>query len=106
MLQDISDAVPTPQEASNLEVGGRKMINRRFLMKGKDTMISLEASKFSGATDSNAVNCTKGKKKLNKEFDMKVEAANYLHVKRDDLSSFVALNADYHPPKSHPPKNN
>lgn len=93
MLQNIFDAVPT----SNLEVGGRKMLK----MKKKDTMINLEASKLSGGTDSNVVNC-----KLNKEFDMKVEGANYFHVKRDDLSSFVALNADYHPPKSHPPKNN
>ncbi|KAL8134888.1 uncharacterized protein LOC141710974 [Apium graveolens] len=104
--KDIFDAVPTPGEASNLKVGGRKMMKRRFLIEGKDTMIDLEASKFYSATDSNAVNRTKEKRKLNKEFDMKVQGPNYLHVKRGDLSSFVALNADYHPPKSHPPKNN
>lgn len=103
MLQEILDAVPTPREVSNLKVGGRKMMKRslltRQMVKGKETMINLAASKISGAD-------SKGKKKLSTEFDMKVESVNYHHVMRDDLSSFVALNADYHPPKSHPPKNN
>ncbi|KAK1388033.1 hypothetical protein POM88_016211 [Heracleum sosnowskyi] len=101
--KDILDAVPTPGEASNPTLGGREMMKRRLLtrqmVKGKDTMINLAASKIYGAD-------SKGKKKLTTEFDMKVESVNYQHVKRNDLSSFVALNADYHPPKSHPPKNN
>lgn len=104
MLQDIMGDVPTPREARNGNIGGRKMMKRRVLLKETakaKEMANERASKISGATHS-VGNCShKGKRKMNIEC-----RSTHPHMKRFKMSSFVALNADYHPPKSHPPSHN
>lgn len=110
MLQDILDAVPAPREARNGKTGGRKMMKRRVLLKeiGKDGDIKIdeEASKISGAAHKGK--CShKGKRKLNIKRKTSGRGSIHHHMRiRVEMSSFVALNADYHAPKSHPPKNN
>ncbi|KAA8542349.1 hypothetical protein F0562_023515 [Nyssa sinensis] len=82
--KEVFNAVPTSVEAKNRRFGsgGRKMTEKMVMKK---EMVNL------------------GKRKLNVEHKLSNTSPPPVNVKK---LGFVALNADYHVPKSHPPKNN
>ncbi|KAM7479790.1 hypothetical protein LguiA_028003 [Lonicera macranthoides] len=103
--KNILDGVPTAAEvAGSDKIGGRKMMMMKK-KKDENIMNGELSSKISGATD-NVGNCNnKGKRKHNIDCRLR-NSSRRRHDVKLKMGSFAVLNADYHVPKSHPPKNN
>uniref|UniRef100_A0A2N9F4J5 BURP domain-containing protein n=1 Tax=Fagus sylvatica TaxID=28930 RepID=A0A2N9F4J5_FAGSY len=101
--EEIYDGVPVPAEVGNAKLRGRKMMIKRALGMVKEESLIGDNSKIKGAAHS-VVNCNhEGKGVLNVNCKLRKRGPKPMGVK---MAGFVAFNADYHVPKSHPPKNN
>ncbi|XP_057987622.1 uncharacterized protein LOC131171737 [Hevea brasiliensis] len=105
---EISDGVPAAMdEVSNTRLGGRKMVLMKRVLreKMKEELLNKEDSKISGAARL-VGNCNHraGKGILNEK--CKLMSGRRSVPLKDKRVRFTAFSADYHVPKSHPPKNN
>jgi hypothetical protein len=95
--QEIDGGVPAPAQLVRTRLGGRKMMIKGEGLKGDD-------SKIEGSAQYSVGNCTDGAKGiLNVSRKVRKSGPRAMDVK---IAGFAALNADYHVPKPHPPKNN
>ncbi|KAM3703358.1 hypothetical protein ACJW30_04G090500 [Castanea mollissima] len=98
------DGVSAPAEVGDARLIGRKMMIKRVLGIVKEEGLKGEDSKnIKGAVPS-VGNCNhEGKGVLNENCKLRKRGPKPMDVK---MAGFVAFNADYHVPRSHPPKNN
>ncbi|EEF47698.1 conserved hypothetical protein [Ricinus communis] len=87
-------------EVSNTKLGGRKMMLKMVLKK--DEVLNTDDTKISGAANFED-SCKKGILRGNcKLMSNRISS----HPLNDRMVGFTTFSADYHVPKSHPPKNN
>lgn len=106
-MQVYHDGVPTAAEVEKTKLGGRKMmVSKKSKRKEnmKEGASSEKDSTISGATHS-AGHCNRRRRGI-----LNVECKLRNRKPRTDrkfkMAGFTAFNADYHVPKSHPPRNN
>nr|XP_017241299.1 PREDICTED: uncharacterized protein LOC108214035 isoform X2 [Daucus carota subsp. sativus] len=104
----IIGGVLTPKEAKNGNILGRNMMKRRVLMEEMQNTREMSTTILAGAAHSVGNSCSReGKQKFSSDCRRSSRTSRDRHAARKlKYTSFVALNADYHPPKSHAPKNN
>ncbi|XP_060206525.1 uncharacterized protein LOC132634268 [Lycium barbarum] len=105
--KEVLDGVPAAAEFTNGREGGRKMmLERKNIKKNMKQVEATEEadSKNSGASAIHSVGNLnfKGQGKL-RELSGRSSSS---HSVKANTGSFVALNADYHMARPHPPKNN
>ncbi|KAK0587333.1 hypothetical protein LWI29_021107 [Acer saccharum] len=86
------DGVPSAAEDENSKLGGRKMIVKEMIQEEDSAIISGAAHQY------------RRKGILNVECKLRNRTTS--PSKKVKMGGFTAFNADYHVPKSHPPKNN
>ncbi|WMV21667.1 hypothetical protein MTR67_015052 [Solanum verrucosum] len=101
-FQEVLDGVPAAAEFSNVKMGGRKM-----MIEKKEDMKEVKKAESSGAASASIhsignLKYHKGQGKLRKMSGISSKS----HSMKANRGSFVALNADYHMARPHPPKNN
>ena len=108
-IQFIIGGVLNPKEAKNGNILGRKLMKRRVLTEEMQNTREMSTTILAGAAHSVGNSCSReGKQKFNSDCRRSSRTSRDRHAARKlkKYNSFVALNADYHPPKSHAPKNN
>ena len=108
LFQEIYNAGPRVAADTSGKFGGRKMMleikglsNEVKQEESKKT--SEEASKISGASSvGNSKHTWKGKLSM----QSKLSSRSVNHHLKVNMGGFMALNADYHMAKTHPPRNN
>ena len=106
--QEAYDAVPAAVEVGNSRLEGRKMMLKLDLDK---KTVSVEGSdgeeseKISGA-DNRSVGKSSHSGKGILNVNCKLRNRNPHRHRKAKTAGFTAFSADYHVPKSHPPKNN
>ncbi|KAK4735464.1 hypothetical protein R3W88_009725 [Solanum pinnatisectum] len=100
--KEVLDGVPAAAEFSNGKMGGRKM-----MIEKKEGMKEVKKVDSSGAASASVhsvgnIKYQKGQGKLREMRGISSKS----HSMKANTGSFVALNADYHMARPHPPKNN
>ncbi|KAL4559354.1 hypothetical protein LXL04_031492 [Taraxacum kok-saghyz] len=85
--------------SANGKIIGRKMLVKEEHINGEEIVLKKASSSSSGSPKKGGQKVTKRSKKINHN-----DHDDDHHVKMS--STFMALNSDYHVPRSHPPKNN
>ncbi|KAJ7956526.1 hypothetical protein O6P43_022955 [Quillaja saponaria] len=94
----VYDGVPAVAEAGNtMRLGGRKIMSQRVLKEGKyyEHLINVVEDSNSKKISSTGAAPHSGRRRGHRR-----------RVNHVQMAGFVAINADYHVPKPHPPKNN
>ncbi|KAK4842999.1 hypothetical protein QYF36_002543 [Acer negundo] len=86
------DGVPSTAEGENTKLGGRKMMVKEMIQEEDSAIISGAAHQY------------RRKGILNVECKLRNRTTS--PSKKVKMGGFTAFSADYHVPKSHPPKNN
>ena len=108
--QEAYDAVPAVAEVWNSRLEGRKMMLKKALDKKTVTVEGSdeeESAKISGADyQSVGKSSHRGKGILNVNRRLRNRNHHPYRHGKPKMAGFTAFSADYHVPKSHPPKNN
>ncbi|KAK4350385.1 hypothetical protein RND71_029698 [Anisodus tanguticus] len=106
--KEVLDGVPAAAELTNGRVGGRKMMIERTNLKKNMKQLEADSKNSSGASADSVGNLKyhKGQGKLRVMSTKLSGKSSSSHLVKANTGSFVALNADYHMARPHPPKNN